>query len=143
MMAERVMPEAGPLLSLHDFLVCLLTDDNLTPSNEHWRPQTDLCALDHIKYDVYLHLESLQDDADALLTVLGWNEDTASFEMNRKPVYSKPLSDFYSPTTIKLALQYYKTDFDILKYPRVPKGLIHFYSVFNGTNIQPGFEPPL
>jgi len=42
-----------------------------------------------------------------------------------------------------MALTYYRADFDVLGYPRVPSGTIDFYSVYDGTNFQPGFVPPV
>lgn len=142
MLGKRVMPSKGPLMSLEEFLTCLLAGDKLEPSNEHWRPQTELCGLDHIKYDRYLHLESLPGDAEELLHFLEWKENASSFQMDRNPVYSRTLSGYFSEEALRLALLYYEIDFEVLKYPRVPTGKIDFYSVFNGTNFQPGFVPP-
>ncbi|PXF48490.1 Carbohydrate sulfotransferase 11 [Gracilariopsis chorda] len=143
LIASTPMPSQGPLMSLESFLHCLLSNDNTQPSNEHWRPQTELCALDHIQYNYYLHLETLADDAHALLQNLNWHENLTAFQIHRSPVYSRNLSDFFSDRALQLALQYYKRDFELLPYQTVPAGTIHFYSVFNGTNFQPGFVPPV
>lgn len=137
------IPEDGPLMSLEQFLTCLLSTDNSQPSNEHWRPQTQLCALDYIQYDRYLHLESLESDVADLMMFLGWQENTTAVQFNRNPVYSRPLADFFSERTVHLTLRYYQTDFRVLGYPQVPAGKIDFYSVFNGTNFHPSFEPPV
>ena len=143
MMASREMPRDGPLMSIEDFLKCLLTKDALEPSNEHWRPQTQLCGLNHIEYDYYLHLESISDDVKYLLDSLHWTENVTDFQIHRNPVYSKNLADFFSKEALELTLEYYREDFDILQYSRVPSGKIDFYSVFDGTNYQPGFVPPV
>lgn len=143
MMASREMPRDGPLMSIEDFLKCLLAKDSLEPSNEHWRPQTQLCGLNHIEYDYYLHLETLSDDAKYLLDSLNWAENVTAFQIHRNPVYSKNLAEFFSKEALDLALEYYQEDFDVLQYSRIPSGKIDFYSVFDGTNYQPGFVPPV
>ncbi|CAN8076028.1 unnamed protein product [Agarophyton chilense] len=137
------MPAEGPLMSLETFLQCLLSNDNTEPSNEHWRPQTELCGLDHVRYHYYLRLESLASDAEALLNQLHWKENVTAFRMHRSPVYSRNLSDYFTDRALQLALQYYSQDFEVLPYSRVPTGTIDFYSVFDGTNFQPGFVPPV
>lgn len=142
LIASITMPDQGPLLSLEKFLECLNAEDATEPSNEHWRPQTQLCGLDYIKYDKYLHMENLAGDAEDLLAELNWDENPAAFQMQRNPVYSKQLASYFSTKAIKLALQYYKNDFEVLKYPSIPVGTIDFYSVFDGNNFQPGFVPP-
>lgn len=143
MVDSLTMPKEGPLMSLEDFLKCLIAMDSLEPSNEHWRPQTELCALDFIKYDRYLHLESLPGDAAELLDYLEWKENATAFQMQRNPVYSRELKDYFSNEALHLTLKYYEQDFAVLKYPRLPAGRIDFYSVFDGTNLQPGFVPPV
>lgn len=143
MINTMTMPKEGSLLSLVEFLKCLLSSDNIEPSNEHWRPQTQLCGLDFIHYDIYLHLETLVEDVSRLMQQLSWRENTTELEMTRNPVFSKDLADYFDEESISLTLQYYAYDFDILKYPRVPSGRIDFYSVFDGTNYQPGLIPLL
>lgn len=143
MIDSMKMPVEGPLLTLENFLKCLMSHDAVEESNEHWRPQTDLCGLDHIPYDRYLHLESLATDVVDLLDTLHWKENVTAFQMNRDPVYSRELESYFSPESLKLTLEYYTSDFEVLGYPREPSGKIDFYSVFDGTNYQPGFVPPV
>lgn len=136
------MAREGPLMSIEQFLSCLLSEDNIAQSNEHWRPQTQLCALDFIQYDRHLHLESLHSDAADLIQFLGWKENITSFQFHRNPIYSRPLAQFFSEEAIQMVLRYYEKDFEVLGYSKVPLGNIDFYSVFDGTNFQPGFVPP-
>ncbi len=74
---------------------------------------------------------------------LGWNENMDLFQIQRKPVYEKELASYFSAESIELAVTYYKEDFKLLGYSKIPSGKIGFYSVFNGTNFQPGFVPPV
>lgn len=136
------MPINGPLLSLELFLKCLNSDDTVLPSNEHWRPQTELCALNHVEYSRFIFLENFSAGVNNVLNDLHWFENTNDFQINRKPVYQRPLASFFDEKTIELTLQYYKSDFDILGYDLFPSGNIGFYSVFNGTNFHPDFVPP-
>eukprot|EP00177_Eucheuma_denticulatum_P003314 GFKZ01005983.1.p1 GENE.GFKZ01005983.1~~GFKZ01005983.1.p1 ORF type:complete len:340 (-),score=35.66 GFKZ01005983.1:230-1219(-) len=143
MMSALTMPESGALLSLADFLRCLLEEGG--ESNEHWRPQSQLCGLDYVKYDRYLAVERLDQGVEEMLRWLGWQTEAAAGErvgLKRDAVYARDLAEYFTPETVAMALQYYKEDFDVLRYPRVPKGRIEFYSVFNGTNFQPGFVLP-
>lgn len=143
MMSALRMPETGALLSLGDFLRCLLEEGG--ESNEHWRPQSELCGLDYVKYDRYLRIEELDQGVNELLDWLGWEGEVAAGErvgMKREAVYGRELGEYFTSETVEMALRYYKEDFDVLGYARVPKGRIEFYSVFNGTNFQPGFVLP-
>ncbi len=136
------MPRDGPLMSLEQFLKCLNSEDTILPSNEHWRPQTELCGLDHVRYSRYVYLENFAPGVADVLKELQWNEDPAKFKIHRKAVYERPLASFFNQQTVDLTLQYYKLDFDILGYDLLPSGTIGFYSVFNGTNFHPDFVPP-
>lgn len=138
---SSIMPLNGPLMSLEQFLICLNSQDTISPSNEHWRPQTQLCALDHVQYSRYVNLESFSIGIDNVLNELMWHEDPHNFQIDRKPVYERSLASFFNAKTIQLTLQYYKADFDILGYDLMPSGTIGFYSVYNGTNFHPDFIP--
>lgn len=63
--------------------------------------------------------------------------------MTKNPVYSRDLAAYFSQRTLEMALTYYKKDFEILRYTQAPQGIINFYSVFDGSNFQPGFETPV
>lgn len=143
MVSKLHMPNEGALMSLETFLKCLLSKDKKGESNEHWRPQTELCGLDHIQYNWYLQLEHLVDDVKGLLKYLNWKENAEMFRIIKNPVYSRDLNDYFSSESLKLALQYYQQDFQVLRYSQIPTGKIDFYSVFDGTNFQPGFIPPV
>lgn len=129
------MPTDGPLMSLEQFLECLLSDDKTAQSNEHWRLQTELCGLDHIRYERYVRIERLAEDVEELLRYLSWTEESAErLRMRRNAVYSRELTAYFSQRALELALRYYERDFEVLRYARVPQGRIEFYSVFDGFN---------
>lgn len=140
---SRTIPETGPLLSLEDFLHCLNAPDTILPSNEHWRPQTELCGLDNIKYNRYIFLENFSEGVKELLNDLKWDEDLSQFNIERKPVYENDLDSFFTDEAVALALKYYKNDFELLGYEKEPQGKIGFFSVYNGTNFHPDFAPPI
>lgn len=143
MIDAMTIPAKGALLSFEEFLECLNAPDTIHPSNEHWRSQSELCGLDHIKYDKYIHVEEFADGVKELFEELKWNEDINQFDIDRKPVYEHELSTYFSEKALQLALRYYEDDFEILRYPKLPQGKIGFFSVFNGTNFHPDFKLPI
>jgi len=57
--SELSMPITGELMTLKNFLRCLNAENAVdahgkyVKSNEHWRPQSELCALDYVQYNKY------------------------------------------------------------------------------------------
>lgn len=127
-----IMPEKGALMSMETFLKCLQSKDTIK-SNEHWLPQSQLCALNHVTYQHILHVETLLSDTKALLRALNWNHTLDDFDMKQPPVYSRNISQLFTPLSIQLTLQYYKNDFALLPYSKHPSGIMHFYSVYTPT----------
>lgn len=117
-LATRVVPSEGPLLSVDDFLSCLTANDSLRATFENWRSQTELCGLNHIKYDMYLHMESLKDDASLLLSVLGKKYDMSMIvDENLYTVgLSREDAHHLSSEQLSTIARIYREDLDVLKY---------------------------
>lgn len=145
--SELSMPITGELMTLKNFLRCLNAENAVdahgkyVKSNEHWRPQSELCALDYVQYNKYIRMEDLRSGVEQVAQELGWKDTEQntlrSLNLDRKPVYEKNVADYFDEESIELARKYYHTDIQLLGYPNRPTGKIGFFSVFNGTNFHP------
>lgn len=86
------------------------------------------CALDSVPYDRYIFFEDFNDEIPDLLNTLGWEEDLDLFKLDKKPTIQKSIESFFTQDDVKRLVRHYKDDFEILGYPKIPKGYMGFYS---------------
>ncbi|KAI3376542.1 hypothetical protein L3Q82_016992 [Scortum barcoo] len=81
---------AGIRMSFNNFIQYLLDPrtERRAPFEPHWRQMHRLCHPCHIPYDFVGHQETLQEDADHLLKLVGLDDD-----IKFPPTYEKETSD--------------------------------------------------
>ena len=127
---EKVATETNNV-TFTEFLTYLLSDGNPMIRDGHWKQVENLCFPCAFDFDFIGHFETLQEDADYLLSKAGFN-DRVKFPVVRTSQVSRDFLMYYSevPPEIILKLgEAFRSDFEMFGYafPGPLKSIIKDY----------------
>ena len=131
---EKVATETNNV-TFTEFLTYLLSDRNPMIRDGHWKQAQKLCFPCAFDFDFIGHFETLQEDADYLLSKTGFN-DRVKFPVVRTSQVSSDFLEYYSevPKEIIFKLgEAFRSDFEMFGYafPGPLKSLLKNY--FNNS----------
>ena len=114
---EKVATETNNV-TFTEFLTYLLSDRNPMIRDGHWKQAQKLCFPCAFDFDFIGHFETLQEDADYLLSKTGFN-DRVKFPVVRTSQVSSFFLEYYSevPKEIIFKLgEAFRSDFEMFGY---------------------------
>lgn len=117
--ARRVDVSTAPRPSFRSFVAAVA---RMSPvdMNAHWKPQTLLCGLGIMPYDYIGRVETIEKDAQHILTRLGFAHERfpSSMDIGFPPSGTSPnlSAELYTSDLLETVRRVYATDFALLRY---------------------------
>ena len=112
--AKEMGPASG--LSFLEFLR-ILGDPEIIASNTHWRPQSELLSVGHIKYDFIGKLERFSEDWEVVCRAIGVKPEPTKRQPHAVGA-SRLIETFYGNDEIAEVISLYRMDFENFEYQK-------------------------